>query len=223
MNFLQTLRIQDIFSFLNSILGLGAILAASNGEAEASAALVILAAIADGADGLVARRIGPGPLGEDLDSLADVISFGVAPAFLAITNLGMGWNGWIFGGLYLICGSTRLARFNISQKNDNFFEGFPIPAAGIILVATILFGIPDVTIFAILSLSILMISTIHYPKIRDSKLSILLGGFLFVISYILLTQSNDQRIVFYANIIFLAVNLIYLSSPVVIRFLRIKK
>ncbi len=223
MNILQTLRIHDIFSFLNSILGLGAILAASNGEAEASAALVILAAIADGADGLVARRIGPGLLGEDLDSLADVISFGVAPAFLAVTNLDMGWNGWIFGGLYLICGSIRLARFNISQKNDKFFEGFPIPAAGILLVAIILFGVPNITIFAILSLSILMISTIHYPKIRDSKLSILLGVFLFVISYLLLTQYSNHRNVFSANIILLAVNLIYLSSPVVIRFLRTEK
>jgi archaetidylserine synthase len=223
MNILQALRIHDIFSFLNSILGFGAMLAASNGEAEASAALVIFAAIADGADGIVARRIGPGPLGEDLDSLADMISFGAAPAFLAITNLGLGWSGWILGGLYLICGATRLARFNVSQKNDNFFEGFPIPAAGIFLVGTILFGIPDITIFVILSLSILMISSIHYPKVRDSKLSIPLGFFLFVISCVLLTQFSNQSKVFYANIILFAVNVIYLCSPVVIRFLRIER
>jgi archaetidylserine synthase len=223
MNILQTLRVQDSFSFLNSILGLGAILAACNGEVETSAALVILAAIADGTDGIIARRIGPGPLGDDLDSLSDVISFGVAPVFLAVTNLGMGWHGWILGGLYLICGSARLARFNISQKNENFFEGFPIPAAGIVLASTILFGIPNIIILALLFLSILMISSIPYPKIRRLDLSIPLGVFLFAISSVLLTQSTNHKNVFYANIILLAVNLIYLCIPVVIRFLRIEK
>ena len=69
-----------------------------------------------------------------------------------------------------ICGTLRLARFNIvSGKSDQFFEGLPIPAAGIALSASVLLGRPTLTIVLMLFLALLMVSSISYPKIRDLR------------------------------------------------------
>ncbi|MCJ7445594.1 MAG: CDP-diacylglycerol--serine O-phosphatidyltransferase [Methanotrichaceae archaeon] len=223
MNILKALRLPDLFSLLNATLGFWAIIAACNGETKTSAALVVLAAIADGVDGIIARRIGPGPLGEDLDSLADLISFGAAPAILAVTNFSLGWVGGILGGFYLICGAMRLARFDISEKNFKTFEGLPIPAAGVVLVATILFGIAGITLITILFLSILMISSIRYPKIEDSRLSYALGLFFLIIAYIFMSENSNQESILYANIFLFTISTIYLFSPVVISLIRIER
>ena len=103
---------------------------------------ITFAAIIDGLDGRVARLIkGTSKVGKELDSLTDVISFGVAPAFIMYfwhANQ-MGKLGWFLSLIYVVCVALRLARFNISSNQtsswkDNFFEGVPSPAGAMLLL-----------------------------------------------------------------------------------------
>ncbi|HNT72953.1 MAG TPA: CDP-alcohol phosphatidyltransferase family protein, partial [Methanothrix sp.] len=84
----RLIRVPDFASILNAALGFGSILASAEGRYALSMALILLAMAADGLDGFLARRLGDGPLGTPIDSLADVISFGAAPAFLAVAAFG---------------------------------------------------------------------------------------------------------------------------------------
>ena len=130
----------------------------------------MLAAVADGADGYIARRFKGGELGEQLDSLADAVSFGVAPALLIFLEFGVEEPiVGIFAGLYAVCGVLRLARFNSSISVPKAgFEGLPITAGCIMLVTYLLLGesfvIVDVLLALTLALSILMVSTVNYRR-----------------------------------------------------------
>jgi archaetidylserine synthase len=176
MNVFQMLRLPDLVSLLNLIFGIGSIAVAAKSDSFGFALiLLLLAAIADGADGYIARRFKGGELGEQLDSLADAVSFGVAPALLIFLEFGgkepvVG----IFAIFYAVCGILRLARFNstISVPKTGF-EGLPITAGCTMLVTYLLLGRNFVRIDALLALtlalSILMVSTVNYPKIRDIR------------------------------------------------------
>ncbi|MDM7913274.1 MAG: CDP-diacylglycerol--serine O-phosphatidyltransferase, partial [Methanotrichaceae archaeon] len=146
MNVFREMRPPDLFTLLNALLGFAAVITASLGEVRISVILILSATVADGLDGFLARGMGASSLGSNLDSLADLVSFGVAPAALVLTGFGLPWPAWALGGIYLACGMLRLARFNISSKNDLFFEGLPIPAAGIILAASVLLNRQELTI-----------------------------------------------------------------------------
>jgi len=129
-------------------LGLSSIKFAIDFNYEMAVIAIAFAAILDTLDGRVARLIkGTSKVGKELDSLTDVISFGVAPSFIiyfwALNNLGK--IGWMFVLIYTVCCALRLARFNITNINDNeawkinFFEGIPSPAAaGLVLLPLIL-------------------------------------------------------------------------------------
>lgn len=108
--------------------------------------LLLIAAIADGADGYIARRFKGGELGEQLDSLADAVSFGVAPALLIYLQFGQ-INPLVgdpdplvavFPIFYAICGVLRLARFNSMASSKTGFEGLPITAGCVMLVTYML-------------------------------------------------------------------------------------
>jgi archaetidylserine synthase len=216
MNIFRIIRLPDIASLLNAIFGFSAILFASQGSYFVSVAMVFLAAAADGADGFLARRIGTSPLGIHIDSLADLISFGLAPVILAwlfFENLNIGgWTLglWILGGVYLCCGILRLARFNVAPKDDQLFEGLPIPAAGMMVAVSVLFDEIYLTAFLIFILSALMVSNLPYSKVRSIKF--LLPILLVAVVAALLCRNDIQSSV---TLIF-AVLLIYLVSPVVI-------
>jgi CDP-diacylglycerol--serine O-phosphatidyltransferase len=139
----------DFITLLNAVSGISSVFASfehaisgRTGFAWAAAALVVLAAVADFFDGRVARKSSrSSPLGADLDSLADLISFGVAPACLAFA-LGMsgGWD-WVVLAYFVCCGLSRLARYNVtaSELSDEtgkvlYFEGTPIPTSMILVV-----------------------------------------------------------------------------------------
>ncbi|MBO8138087.1 MAG: CDP-diacylglycerol--serine O-phosphatidyltransferase [Desulfotomaculum sp.] len=134
-----------------------------------AAALVLLATILDSMDGKVARRFEvSSAFGRELDSLADLVSFGVAPALLvyAVTLVSFGIPGLLTALIFVICGALRLARFNTTAFNGKY-EGIPITAAGglmslLILVARDLNGC--VFLLLMLTLSFLMISRITVPK-----------------------------------------------------------
>ncbi len=149
MNVFRVIRPPDIFTLLNLVFGFMAILfagrAAGGSSTQYALVFILLAAMADGLDGLVARKMGGSPLGANLDSLADLVSFGLAPPFLAISAFHLPPHIWPAAIFFLLCGALRLARFNIvSAKSDQHFEGLPIPAAGLALSASVLLGRPHI-------------------------------------------------------------------------------
>jgi archaetidylserine synthase len=168
---------------------------------------------ADGIDGFLARRLGNGPLGVQIDSLADVLSFGAAPAFLAWAAFGSGFE--ILGAFYLVCGILRLARFNVTAKKNGEFQGMPIPGAGAIVSVSVLLDGPLLTALLMVSMSLLMISTIPYPKLRDPRLVtlVLVVGAASAAGWHL----GDPRLS--AGVVFLGL-VGYLTSPLVIELCR---
>lgn len=145
--------------------------------------LIFLAAVADFADGLVARAIGvSGPLGKELDSLSDLVSFGVAPALLirmALADaLSPCWLTWI-PALIPVAGAVRLARFNIDTRQTTSFLGLPIPAnaifwmgyAAAIYAGWQLFVTPWFTTCIILLLSALMVSELPLLALKFKQYS----------------------------------------------------
>ncbi len=166
-----------------------------------------LAAILDTLDGRVARLVNAtSKVGKELDSLTDVISFGVAPSFImyfwSINEIGK--FGWLFVLLYVVCCALRLARFNLTNINENhlwkinFFEGVPSPAAaGLVLLPLILnlsninelLGLNNILqiennkIFSsvvILTTSILMVSKLPTYSLKRISIPRSLGVFLLL-------------------------------------------
>lgn len=175
MNVFQMLRFPDIVSILNLLFGIGSISAAHYGDFNLALILLLLAAVADGADGYIARKFSGGELGEQMDSLADAVSFGVAPSL--IINFNFGEEGLlvpIFSGFYALCGVLRLARFNVVSNKKTGFEGLPITAGCVMLAAYLLIGPRffriDFLLALTLFLSFLMVSTLAYPKVKNIKI-----------------------------------------------------
>ena len=159
-------------------LGLSSIKFALDSNYAMAVIAIGFAAILDTLDGRVARLIkGSSKVGKELDSLTDVISFGVAPSFIMYfwTINEIGKFGWLVVLIYTVCCALRLARFNLTavEENEswkiNFFEGVPSPAAaGLILLPLILNlseliqfkNISNVSLIVILITSFLMVSKI---------------------------------------------------------------
>jgi CDP-diacylglycerol--serine O-phosphatidyltransferase len=168
----------NIFTLVGVCIGLTSIKFAFDSKFALAIIAIIVAAFIDGLDGRIARLIkGTSKVGKELDSLTDVISFGVAPGFIMYfwTLNEIGKFGWMFVLIYTVCCALRLARFNLMviEENEtwkiNFFEGVPSPAAaGLVLLPLILnlSGIYQFENYALLSsvtiltTSILMVSKI---------------------------------------------------------------
>src|SRR3954465_13431237 len=125
------------FTLFNLFCGIFAIVLSSRGDFDLAARFIVLGGIADAMDGRVARATGTGSkFGEELDSLVDAISFGLAPAMimyfavLSQTN----WQ-WLLVFIFASCAVMRLARFNVEQagRKKTHFHGLPSPAAGLTL------------------------------------------------------------------------------------------
>jgi CDP-diacylglycerol--serine O-phosphatidyltransferase len=212
MNILRAIRVPDLFSIMNLAFGFGAVLAASRGSIEFSVLLVILSAVFDGIDGFLARKVKASDLGFSLDSLADLVSFGVAPASIAAAAFGFSGYALTVSLIFLTCGTLRLARFNVSNRADEHFEGFPITASGIATVASVLLDRPWLTLALMLILSILMVSSIPYPKIRDSRLVAAFALVLLAAAVLFQFTGNTAP----SGTLILAAMLVYMASPVVI-------
>jgi CDP-diacylglycerol--serine O-phosphatidyltransferase len=137
----------SIFTIGNLFCGYACIVYASRGDVETAAPFIGVAFLFDSLDGSIARLTNTAsPLGMQLDSLADVVSFGLAPAILAfiwgLSDFGR-W-GWAFGFFFTACAAIRLARFNIQsgQIDKRYFVGMPSPAAGSVIAVTV-FAWPD--------------------------------------------------------------------------------
>jgi CDP-diacylglycerol--serine O-phosphatidyltransferase len=135
--------IPSLFTTGNLICGFFSLVSTFNGDYFQASLFIILANVLDGLDGLVARMTRTtSQFGVELDSLADLVSFGVAPAVLVYYWALVPWGtwGWLAACLYVVCGALRLARFNVQIKSveKTHFVGLPIPAAAEMIVATVL-------------------------------------------------------------------------------------
>lgn len=122
----RLLKVADVFTLLNLVFGVYSMIFSIQGNFIGALLLMVFAAIADWLDGRVARMLKQaGELGKQIDSLADVVSFGVAPAILGFMILGSTWQA-AASVFLVVCGVLRLARFNIVTFKG-YFVGLPIP------------------------------------------------------------------------------------------------
>ena len=169
----------NMLTLIGVCIGLTSIRFALDGRFEFAIIAIIFAALIDGLDGRIARLIkGTSKVGKELDSLTDVISFGVAPAFImyfwALSEIGR--LGWLISLIYVVCVALRLARFNISSEEeepswkDNFFEGIPSPAGGVLVLMPLVYSLSEFKFLSIdyqlivpilfITISVLLISKI---------------------------------------------------------------
>jgi archaetidylserine synthase len=218
--------VPDIISLLNLSFGFLAILMAINNQIAISAILIIFALIFDSVDGWVARklsRIDEHGFGKNIDSLADIVSFGVAPGILLyfsgknqLESFGLGSSDQfhyldiilaLVALFVVICGVLRLTRFNVIADKVNFngFIGLPIPACGIVLSTFILSGFFNIYVAMVLMIIIglLMISNIRYRKLNDPKILIITGILIFLV--IIPYQLIYMGINVFATIVFIIV------------------
>lgn len=138
--------VPSLFTIANLACGWACVVHAMRGELTSAVPFVGLAIVFDMLDGRIARMTGTtSDFGEQLDSLADLVSFGVAPAVLAFQwgLQPLGRLGWAAGFLFITAAALRLARFNVQTPTDrHYFVGMPSPAAAAV-VATTVFYLPD--------------------------------------------------------------------------------
>ena len=147
----------NILTLVGVCIGLSSIKFAFDEKFTLSIIAIIVAAIIDGLDGRIARLIqGTSKVGKELDSLTDVISFGVAPAFIMyfwkLNEIGR--VGWLICLVYVMCVALRLARFNVNSGKDpswqdNFFEGIPSPAGGVIVLMPLIYSLSDIQLITV--------------------------------------------------------------------------
>ncbi|MCK5726258.1 MAG: CDP-diacylglycerol--serine O-phosphatidyltransferase [Thiotrichaceae bacterium] len=212
--------------------GFYSILAAMNGKLEIAAIAIFVAMILDGLDGRVARMINAqSDFGAEFDSLADMISFGLAPAIIVylwalspMKELSLSWGrlGWMVAFLYVVCAAIRLARFN-TQRNiseKRYFIGLPSPSAAAVLAGMLwVFHETDSHHIAIqiavvgitLTTGLLMVSNFKFRSFKDFDFknqvpytTVLIIALIFAITFI-----DPARVLFAAFFAYM------LSGPVV--------
>ena len=193
----------NMLTLIGVCIGLTSIRFALDEKFEFAIIAILFAALFDWLDGRIARLIkGTSEVGKELDSLADVISFGVAPAFIMYfwTLSSLGKFGWLVCLIYVSCVALRLARFNVNSNQepswrDNFFEGVPSPAGGILVLTPLIFSLSELEFITVdykfvvpiffVTTSLLLISkfpTYSFKKIiipRKTTIFLLFGIVLF--------------------------------------------
>lgn len=212
----------SLFTMANLFCGWACVVYAMRGEFHTAAPFIGIAVVLDMLDGRIARMTGSSSaFGVEFDSLADLISFGMAPAALTFQwgLWPLGRLGWAVGFLYLAAAAVRLARFNIQPVADKrYFVGMPSPSAAGIPAATIFFLSEGVTdrvpaLLALLMLvvpALLMVSTIRYRSMKTLNLSSPVSSKVLVVvaaALALFTSSPD--------IVLLVLAYGYLVSPIV--------
>lgn len=165
--------IPNALTALNLVLGVFAIISTFHGSFSTAALLIVAALVADGLDGRVARYFNASSeFGKELDSLCDLVSFGVAPAILAYAFVlkDYGITGALVAAAFATCGALRLARFNVNTGVvRGYFMGLPIPASGCVIATFVMLGIKSSGWLFVIMVAIfayLMVSTIRYPDFK---------------------------------------------------------
>jgi CDP-diacylglycerol---serine O-phosphatidyltransferase len=204
MKFTRT-AIPSLFTALNIFCGFLSLVFSGQGQFAVAAWLIILAAVFDSLDGIMARLTHTSSqFGVELDSLADVVSFGAAPSFLVYQVYLQTFQPWgiVFAAFPVVLGAIRLARFNVQLVgfDKDYFNGLPIPMQAITICAFILqynggnggiSGVAGIELTVlVIVLSLLMVSTIKYdtmPKLTKEQLklhsrkSVILGMGAFIV------------------------------------------
>ena len=220
----------NTLTIIGVCIGLSSIKFALDSRFDLSIIALTFSAIIDTLDGRVARLIkGTSQVGKELDSLTDVISFGVAPAFIMYfwSLSGLDKIGWLICLVYVVCVALRLARFNVNSNEqpswrDNFFEGIPSPAGGILVLMPLIYDISGFSFFAISSntvvpflfvgISLLLISkvpTYSFKKISVQRKSTIFLLFGFVLFFALLLIYPFKVIVISGIIYLLSIPISY--------------
>lgn len=224
--------IPNSFTAMSLLLGVASIVTTQLGDLELAAWIIVWCGLLDVMDGVAARLLkATSSFGAEFDSMADLVSFGVAPAVLVL-NAGLQLGGieyesgqfWVLSvavGVFALAGAMRLARFNLvsEESNTGWFAGVPITAAGGGLISSlvlVLLHYPDVAIslplhlylpILMFVLALLMISRLRFPKakIRKSKL---LNSFqavnIVVIYYCGITRSWPEYLLVMAIILLIS-------------------
>ncbi len=172
----------SMFTILGLLCGFFALIASIQGDYEAAAWAIVAAAVFDMLDGRVARLLNAETaFGAELDSLCDMLSFGVAPAVLvylwALTSFGK--LGWLAAFLIVACSALRLARFNVqlATQDKRYFQGLPTPALALFMASAVLFhnsfGVAPVGIVWLIAsviLAWLLVSNVRFLSGKDIDL-----------------------------------------------------
>lgn len=174
----------NIFTSLNLFCGFYSLIASINGKYVAAATAIIIGVMFDILDGKIARATNTtSKFGVEYDSLADLVSFGIAPGIMVYlwALKPFGRIGWLAGFLFMTCGALRLARFNCQAGavSSDYFTGLPIPSAAGMAATTVLFCnkfnisgnlSPVIILILLYILSFLMVSTIKYNSFKKTEL-----------------------------------------------------
>ncbi len=207
--------IANTVTSLNIFSGFVSIIFASQNDFRMASIFIIVAAIFDTLDGIVARLLGTSSMfGVELDSLSDVVSFGAAPSFLVYKAYAYQFGVWgiILSSLLLIFGALRLARFNINVgdiKTKGDFTGLPIPLSAI-TISLLVFSFHNengiiepfnyVMLPLVVLLSLLMVSKIRYnalPKLKDKKFTKKIFYFIILSIALIFAIITNGQILFY--------------------------
>jgi len=215
----------NLFTTAGLFAGFYAIVAAIRGDFESAAIAIFIAMIMDGLDGRIARMTNTqSDFGAEYDSLADMVSFCLAPALVIFlwSLLDMGKFGWMVAFIYAACGALRLARFNtqIGIEDKRYFQGLPSPAAAACLAGWVWAGSSNgvepslMTAIAMpltFACGILMVSTVRYHSFKDLDLH---GKVPFVVMLVLVLVfaliASDPPLVLFGGFMLYA-----LSGPVI--------
>lgn len=174
----------SLFTLANLFCGWACVVYSMQGAFETAAPFIGVALVLDMLDGRIARMTGTASeFGVQLDSLADIVSFGVAPAVLAYAwgLAPLGRLGWAIGFLFITAAALRLARFNIQRNTDKrYFVGLASPAAGALIAATVFYypaGLPDkpeafLAVPLVIVPALLMVSTIRFRSFKTIDIGI---------------------------------------------------
>lgn len=215
MRFLNT--IPFILTVFNLLFGFISIVFSLDFQLSYAAISIMVAIFFDIIDGRLARILKiSSNFGEEFDSLADIVSFGVAPGILIYTTLfkSYGLFGIVISSLIPICSAIRLARFNI-QKNTNYFSGLPTPtSAGIFASMVILnmgYSVYIASILVIL-ISYLMISNVRYPNFKNIDFNEKVPLTLILLLLSVVPSMFDFNYIFLPFVVYLIFGLFGLSK-----------
>ncbi len=197
-----TKSIPNLCTLFNLGLGMLAILLALNENYSLAAIMVIVAMLMDGLDGRMVRALNAqSEFGKELDSLSDLVSFGVAPIVIMYAMVFKDINPVLAITASLIfpmCGAMRLARFNVKAGVPGYFTGLPIPAAGGVLATLSLFHNEVSTPYMVIStfiVSYLMVSQVKYPnfkKVGIPKKALWLAPVVIIAAVVIAIMFPDQ-------------------------------
>lgn len=209
----------SLFTTAALFAGFYAIIQALQGDFTAAAIAILIAMVLDGLDGRVARMTNSqSDFGAEYDSLADMVSFGVAPALIvyewSLGNAGAfaaEWSklGWLAAFIYVACAALRLARFNtqVGKADKRFFQGLASPSAAAVMVGMVWFsrdlGVagPDLMILALavtVGTGLLMVTSIPYYSFKDigSRRRVPFVAMLAVVMVFVFTSIDPPKVIF---------------------------